>query len=63
MEFSVCFGRGREQMTRKRSRNSKKELEHGHNGMIVLLKKVHLNRLDVLENLEELFQGFHDVYV
>ena len=36
------------------------ELEHGFNGMFVLLSDVHLDDMNVLEKLETLFQGFDD---
>ncbi len=34
------------------------ELEHGFNGMFVLLSDVHLDDINVLEKMEVLFQGF-----
>lgn len=43
------------------SRLQDEELEHGPDGMFVILSDVHLDDLNVLEKLEKLFRGFDDV--
>lgn len=42
------------------SRLQNEELEHGPDGMFVILSDVHLDDVNVLEKLEVLFQGFCD---
>jgi len=40
----------------------KEEVDHGDEGMFVLLSDVHLDDVNVLEKLDQLFQGFNDQY-